>query len=141
MSATATTINDISTNEGRLTAPWLGLVGIVLCLFGTLQITRLFTTHDRSLRDFVQEWTSARNWQVGRPVYQDMRESIPFHLPKARPGDLHFNAHPPAAVLIALPFGSLSYRAGLRTWNLISLVCVALALVGLMGRHGFDLHL
>lgn len=139
MSATTTTIDNVFANEHRQSIPWLGMVGVVLCFFGTVQLTRLMTTPDRMLRDFVQEWTSARNWQVGRPVYQDMRESIPFHLPQARPGDLHFNAHPPVAVLVALPFGTFGYSQELRAWNLMSLICVAIALWGLMGRHGFRL--
>lgn len=139
MSASTITISNVSPSEARQAPVWMGLLGVVLCLLGSFQITRLVATRDRNLRDFVQEWTSARNWQVGRPVYQDMRVSIPYHLPKARAGDLHFNAHPPVAVLVALPFGSLGYFQAMRAWNVAALVCVAIALSALIGRHGFSL--
>lgn len=139
MSATTTALENITAKETRLSTAWMSVLELVRCLFGTMQITRLLTTPDRMLRDFVQEWTSARSWQVGRPVYQDMRESIPFHLPKARSCDLHFNAHPPVAVLVALPFGSFGYFQGLRVWNIASLACVAISIFMLVGRHGFSL--
>lgn len=118
---------------------WLGLCGFVLCVYGTIHVAGLVTRNDRFLRDFVQEWTSARNWKIGRPVYQDLRQAIPFHLPRARPGDLRFNAHPPAAVVLALPFGNLSYHHALKTWNLLSLACVVIATGWMTGRCGFDL--
>lgn len=119
----------------------LGLCGIALCIYGMIHVGGLVTRKDRFLGDFVQEWTSARNWRIGRPVYQDLRESIPFHFPKARPADLRFNAHPPAAVALALPFGSLSYHQALRAWNLLSLACVVIATGWMTGRRGFDLAL
>lgn len=140
MSATTTTLDIAPAKEVRSSAAWMNVLGVALCLFGTMQISRLLTTPDRMLRDYVQEWTSARNWQVGRPVYQDLRESIPFHIPKARPGDLHFNAHPPVAVMVALPFGSLGYFQSLRLWNCVSLACVMLALYMLVGHFGFALN-
>ena len=139
MSATTTSLEIAPAKEARSSAAWMSVLGLVLCLFGTMQITKLLTTPDRMLRDFVQEWTSARNWKMGRPVYEDMRESIPFHIPKARAGDLHFNAHPPVAVMVALPFGSLGYFQSLRVWNIVSLALVAVALLLLVGRNGFRL--
>lgn len=118
-----------------------GLCGLLLCVIGTNQLFGLVTRKDRSLRDFVQEWTSARNWRLHRPVYQDLRESIPFHFPGAVPGDIRFNAHPPAAVLLALPFGSWRYQRALQAWNLLSLACVVVAVSWITGRQGFDLAL
>lgn len=139
MSASTITMTDTAPREARSVSMVMTLLGLLLCVLGTIQITRLVTAKEKLLRDFVQEWTSARNWQVGRPIYQDMRVSIPYHLPKARAGDLHFNAHPPAAVLIALPFGSVRYFDALRAWNIVSLVCAAIALACLIGRPGFSL--
>ena len=140
MSATTTSLEIVSAKETRSSATWMSLFGLVLCLYGAMQIATLLTTPDRMLRDFVQEWTSARNWKVGRPVYEDMRKSIPFHIPKARAGDLHFNAHPPVAVMTGLPFGSLGYFQSLRVWNIVSLACVVVALLLLVGRQGFRLN-
>ena len=117
----------------------LGLCGIALCIYGMAHISGLVTRKERFLGDFVQEWTSARNWRIGRPVYQDLRESIPFYFPKARTADLRFNAHPPVAVVLALPFGYMSYLHALKAWNLLSLACVVIATYWLTGRRGFDL--
>ena len=140
MSATTTSVEITSAKETRSSATWMSLLGLLLFLYGAMQIAQLLTTPDRMLRDFVQEWTSARNWKVGRPVYEDMRKSIPFHIPKARAGDLHFNAHPPVAVMMALPFGSLGYFQSLRVWNIVSLACVVVALLLLVGRQAFQLN-
>lgn len=106
-----------------------------------IHVSGLVTRKERFLGDFVQEWTSARNWRIGRPVYQDLRESIPFYFPKARTADLRFNAHPPVAVVLALPFGYMSYHHALKAWNLLSLAGVVIATYWLTGRRGFDLAL
>ena len=116
----------------------LGLIGLCLCYWGSGPLANVLL-HDRQLRDFLQEWTSARNWQAGRPVYQDMAESIPFHLPKSRAGELQFNPHPPAAVLVALPFRSLDYRGSLLAWNAVSLALIVIAIRNLTGRIGYSL--
>lgn len=118
-----------------------GLCGLVLCVIGANQLFGIVTRKDRSLRDFVQEWTSARNWRLDRPVYQDLREAIPFHFPGAIPGDIRVNAHPPVAVVLALPFGSWRYQRALQVWNLLSLACVMVATGWLTGKRGFDLTL
>jgi len=72
--------------------------------------------------DFVQEWLSARNVLAGDPAYLPQRESL-----RRRAGDdvpafdreMRWNAHPPVAVLVALPFGLITdYRDAHLAWTL-----------------------
>lgn len=84
--------------------------------------------------DFHQEWLSARNYATGRPVYASQRETIVAHMgvsPEVAEKMLPWNAHPPASVAVALPFGVLSYPNAQLAWNLLSLplLVVSLALV------------
>ena len=54
------------------------LVAIVVgVLWGSALLVRLAPPHPY-LDDFCQEWTSARNWFEGRPIYLPLRESIPL---------------------------------------------------------------
>ncbi len=80
--------------------------------------------------DLVQEWASVRNWFTGLPVYEDHAVSLPRHLPEMF-GDpnkvrieIHYNAHPPSSVFLALPLGWLSYGDALLAWNVISLLMI-----------------
>lgn len=111
----------------------LALISLpVLILFGWLMFHRLATCPKGIQADFVQEWTSARNYWTGRPVYLPLAESFPQHFgPEART-ELKVNAHPPVAVVVALPFGLLEYRAAWLAWNLVSLAVLALCLWLLM---------
>src|SRR5262245_16263110 len=59
-------------------------------------------------RDFFQEWASARNVVEGLPAYtpQDVTVTRYLGLPPPSPNNrwfIHYNAHPPVAVLLALP--------------------------------------
>jgi hypothetical protein len=116
---------------------WSIIGGVVLLLWGAALVVRL-TPPYRHLHDFVQEWTSARNHSIGEPIYMSMRESIPLHF--GRPYDviLDVNAHPPAAVLVSLPFCKLSYAAAYFSWNIASLVCLAISLWLLIRPAGLD---
>jgi hypothetical protein len=75
--------------------------------------------------DFFQEWASARNYLEGLPVYTDQRVTIPLYLGKkeldAHDRSIEVNAHPPAAILLALPLARLPYRDAALVWNLSSL--------------------
>lgn len=99
-----------------------------------------FDRHGTSvvIPDFVQEWYSARLWWEGRQPYSSMRgarELLP--LP---PGDvgwaLEWNAHPPGAVLVALPFGRLEFAAALVLWNLASIAALAWSVAAVVSRLG-----
>ena len=82
--------------------------------------------------DFVQEWLSARNFWTGAPVYSPQREALLRHGGVDRPkldAELPWNAHPPVAVLIALPFGLFTdYPAAHLSWNIVTLSLFVLAL-------------
>lgn len=77
--------------------------------------------------DFLQEWASVQNWLKGRPVYAPLPDTVPVDLPESCRGanvvfPIRFNAHPPPAVLLALPFSvALGYFDACLAWNLVSL--------------------
>lgn len=82
--------------------------------------------------DFFQEWSSARNWQNQLPIYLDLELAAEKYLAREPIPDEQLlfakNAHPPAAVLLALPLAPLSYPDGMLVWNLLSLAALALSL-------------
>lgn len=74
--------------------------------------------------DFFQEWYSARLWWEGRPVYEPTNLGARRHLdipPEVTDGLPLRNAHPPGAVLLALPFGGLSFEDAFALWSVVSL--------------------
>jgi hypothetical protein len=78
------------------------------------------------LRDFFQEWASARNWQQGRDLYAPHRQTVHEYLHrKLEAGEIEVNAHPPPAVLLALPLAWLDYPTALQVWNLLSACLIA----------------
>lgn len=81
---------------------------------------------DRGLKDFFQEWASARNWWQGRELYMPQRLTVREYLKRElAPGEVEVNAHPPPAVLLALPLGRLEYTTALQVWNLLGLCLIA----------------
>lgn len=100
-----------------------------ICLFSAVAITCVILTAVRTGRlfDFAQEWTSVRNFLVGLPVYLDYRQSLEIHLGGSASPTFTYNAHPPGAVLLALPFGLLEYRAAYLLWSVASLICLGLS--------------
>src|SRR5438477_11484850 len=86
------------------------------------------------INDFFQEWSSARNWVVGVPVYSSQEEALHRHLvgwginnddSHSRRDFNQVNAHPPTSVLLALPLAHLSYLDARFVWNLVSLALLA----------------
>jgi hypothetical protein len=77
------------------------------------------------IRDFYQEWASARNLLNGQPVYQKHEESLRRYLGFRRnPADpffIEYNAHPPTSVLLGVPLAGLDYPEAFLVWDLISL--------------------
>ena len=65
--------------SARLKVCWV-LVGGPMCLLWGLALVARLSPPYRHLHDFVQEWTSARNFFVGQPIYLKLSESIPLHL-------------------------------------------------------------
>src|SRR5262249_14349123 len=120
---------------------WLLLAGLAVLwrgpsLAATLRPERY---EDRLLvPDFFQEWASARNRLTGLPVYTSQEEAFRRYLGlERRPDDHNFiriNAHPPPAVLLALPLAGLDFADAFTAWNLLSLAALA-ASVGLIVRQ------
>ena len=90
------------------------------------------------LDDFVQEWTSARNFHNGRPAYEPLESSISRHFGNewAKRVPMRFNGHPPVAVLWAIPLGMMSYRDAFLVWNLCSLAAMSIAFWLVLGQRG-----
>ena len=115
-----------TTTARRASTQWLAIISLaVLLLFGWLMVRRLAICPRGIQADFVQEWTSARNYWTGRPIYLPLAESFQAYFGPGTQTDLKVNAHPPMAVVIALPLGLLDYRTAWLTWNLLSLALLA----------------
>lgn len=89
--------------------------------------------------DFFQEWASAREVLAGRPAYPDLDEATPRLLGVPAdpwPTRVRVNAHPPAAILAALPFGGLRYGPALAAWRLMSAAAVLGSAALIVGARG-----
>ncbi|MGC8642088.1 MAG: glycosyltransferase family 87 protein, partial [Isosphaeraceae bacterium] len=81
--------------------------------------------------DFFQEYASARCWLEGKAVYGDYHESVRRYLGghlDDRRSHFTVNAHPPASVLLALPFAKTNFPKAFLAWNLVSLAALAASL-------------
>ncbi|NLF68182.1 MAG: DUF2029 domain-containing protein [Candidatus Anammoximicrobium sp.] len=103
---------------------------LLVCLRFSLQLTRyaIASACGPDYYDFAQEWTSARNFVVGQPVYLEFGRSLEIHFGRSASANFQYNAHPPASVLLALPFSALSYRAAFLAWSVLSAFCLAASL-------------
>ena len=110
--------------------------GVILCLnlLALIVIQReaprfleqCFPLHELHTTDFVQDWTSTRNYREGLPVYWPLRDSLRYHLQlNFWFLHIHYNAHPPTSVLFLLPLGWLDYATAFIVWNVISLAALA----------------
>jgi hypothetical protein len=109
---------------------WAVLAGLVCLTQGPKFISELRPARDR-WTDFFQEWASARNYACGLPIYSDHQFAVERHLgyyDDAPLPNVHraayfikVNAHPPTAILLALPLASLDYPDAVLVWNLVSL--------------------
>jgi hypothetical protein len=111
---------------------WLTIAGWLLVLRGPAFIEGLQAKSPRELvPDFFQEYASARGWLEGLPVYADHRDTVPRYLGgrlDLRRSHVVVNAHPPASVLLALPFAKLEFGHAFLIWNLVSLVALLASL-------------
>ncbi len=81
--------------------------------------------------DFLQEWLSARSFFAGSPVYSPQVEAMFVHTgerPEHGADLLFWNGHPPASILLALPFGRLSYPDAHFAWAMMMMVLFLLGL-------------
>lgn len=116
---------------------WIGLAGLV-CLTSGPPFVRLLRPERERWTDLFQEWASARNYLVGWPIYADHHLAIERHIGDIGEGEwpnlrgaaslIRVNAHPPTAVLLALPLGFLDYPDAVLVWNLLSLAALFLSL-------------
>ena len=126
---------------GRVRIAIWALAAVAVSVWLGPKLVRHFRPPEDRFMDFSQEWLSAKNYWAGTPVYANQTEALFRHTgqtPK-RAGDmLPWNAHPPAATALTLPFGKLSYPDALQLWNLLTfplfLVSVGLVLREL-GTH------
>ncbi len=88
--------------------------------------------------DFFQEWASARNRFNDLPIYTPHAITLERYLGmRPNTADPHFiaiNAHPPTAVLLALPLAGLNFADAFALWNVLSLLALA-ASAGLIVYH------
>jgi hypothetical protein len=107
---------------------------VVLLLFWSVCVTIILADSGGRIFDFAQEWTSARNALQGQPVYLPMEQSVKRDFGDAAEARFAYNAHPPASVLLALPFALLDYQTAYLSWNLLSVGCL-LASLWMVARH------
>lgn len=107
-----------------LRAPLWAAAAAVVVLFLGPAFVGAFRPGPDVYADFVQEWLSARNYWNGEPAYLPQRQAFLRETGIDAPRfdtELHWNAHPPAAVAVALPFGLFSdYRTAHLVWNLVT---------------------
>lgn len=123
--------------EAARLAFWFGVTVVVLCFQGPafrLAFDPSFFPPGFGffLPDFYQEWASARNLFEGLPIYTPHEITVEHYfgfLTDARdPYFIKENAHPPAAVLLGLPFAFFDFQDALVLWNLLSLALFAATL-------------
>ncbi len=113
-------MNDSPPFRGVLRSTAWALAAVAALLLHGLPIVDSLLPRDRGLKDFFQEWASARNWWHGRGLYTPHRQTVPEYLHRElAPGEIQVNAHPPPAVLLVLPLAQLEYATALQVWNLL----------------------
>src|SRR4051812_37983650 len=112
----------------RLTPKLKGVLILVLVCLGIVNISKLaaaIASPDAYRKDFIQEYLLARAALQRLPAYAPLpvlaREIIG---PLDRPIFPHPTPHPPAVVILALPFGFFSYRVATSLWLLMELICL-----------------
>jgi len=129
---------------------WGVTAAVVIAVAGPTYLRAFLPPAGAAYTDFLQEWLSARNFFTGAPLYREIPLSLQEHM-KDRQGangsatriaftnpatgaviaEMKYNAHPPVAVLLAVPFARLDYPEAHLAWNLITygLFLVAIAVV------------
>src|SRR5215468_4297776 len=116
------------TRQRQLT--WIVLGGAACLLFGWSFVESLRPPSTIML-DFFQEYASARNYREDLPIYTQQTITCRRYLgfssqaDKDNPYYLHYNAHPPASILLALPLAGLGYSNAFLAWNLLTLAAMA----------------
>jgi hypothetical protein len=138
--ATSNTGTERPLSDGDLFGPWpvwrrwlwVGLATLLVLLRAPRLVDSVLLP-DHVVRDFFQEWSSARNLLEGLPVYAPLDESARRYLQQ---GEYHeydvlfkwnVNAHPPASVLLLAPLALLDYHNAFLIWSLFSLAALGLS--------------
>lgn len=113
-------------------AAWAVLALVVAVVLGP-RFVEMFRPPADGFYDFSQEWLSARNYFTGSPVYSPQLDAVKRHTGRVPPDPdnlLPWNAHPPASILLALPFGQVTdYNTAHYYWNLATFPLFLLGLV------------
>ena len=118
---------------------WGGLAVITLCFQGPDFLQSLRPARDEGV-DFFQEWSSARNFFQGGPVYGNLPDLVEKFLgvqADRTQSHLQVNAHPPVAILLLMPLALLDYPDACLVWNLLSLAAFGASLWLVM--HGLGI--
>lgn len=123
--------------RGRRNALWVLVAATTVGALGPAFIDSLRPGREQ-WTDFFQDWASARNHLIGLPIYSPHRLAVREHLGHGLEDTrdqlrtvarvITYNPHPPASVLIALPFAKFSYPNAVLLWNLFSLAALAASL-------------
>jgi hypothetical protein len=108
---------------------WATLFVVAAIAVGPSFVTNLRPGR-HEIADFFQEWASARNHFEGLPVYTHQDVTMwryQGYRKKSWEFGIHYNAHPPASVLLALPLARLDYSDAFLVWSLASLAAGALS--------------
>jgi len=113
-------------------AIWAVLALLVGAVLGP-RFVEMFRPPADGFYDFSQEWLSARNYFTGSPVYSPQLDAVKRHTGRVPPDPdnlLPWNAHPPASILLALPFGQVTdYPTAHHYWNLATFPLFLLGLL------------
>jgi hypothetical protein len=111
----------------------LWLLFVFSCAIQGPSLIHSLTPRPKEVHDFYQEWSSARNWARGRPIYTPISETIGDYLRlRLKAGaqlTWNINVHPPSAVLLAIPFQGVDYATAKVVWTALSLASIVLACV------------
>jgi hypothetical protein len=121
---------------------WIAAATVVILLLGPMFL-RVFRPPPDTYLDFVQEWLSARCYWSGEPVYLPQRVAMQRVTGRdlTQLDERPWNAHPPVAVLVALPFGIIAdYRLAHLAWNLTTFFLFLLSLILILRELGAKLH-
>jgi hypothetical protein len=121
---------------------WIAAAAIVILLLGPMFL-RVFRPPPDTYLDFVQEWLSARCYWIGEPVYLPQRVAMQRVTGQdlTQLDERPWNAHPPVAVLVALPFGILAdYRLAHLAWNIATFLLFLVGLILVVRDLEIKLH-
>ncbi|MCS6865950.1 MAG: glycosyltransferase family 87 protein [Gemmataceae bacterium] len=120
-----------------------GVVAVVVGVWFGPRFILAFRPAENYYFDFLQEWLSARNYLAGTPVYAEQTQAMLRHtgvlLKEGMGMILSWNAHPPASVMIALPFGHLPYRDAHFLWNVVTFPLFLISIVIILWELKFPL--